>query len=36
VFIDEEKKRGKGKVKWWENRNEELDLIYGFFGGNEQ
>jgi hypothetical protein len=31
VLIDEEKKREKGKVKGQENRNEELDLIYGLF-----
>jgi hypothetical protein len=31
VLIDEEKKREKGKVKGRENRNEELDLIYGLF-----
>jgi hypothetical protein len=31
VLIDEENKRGKGKVKRWENGNGELDLIYGSF-----
>jgi len=31
VLIDEEKKRGKGKVKRQENGNGELDLIDGFF-----
>jgi hypothetical protein len=31
VLIDEEKKKGKGKVKRWENGNGELDLIYGSF-----
>jgi len=31
VRIDEEKKRGEGKVKWWENRNGGLNLNYGSF-----
>jgi hypothetical protein len=33
VLIDEEKKRGKGKVKWWKQKNRigGLDLVYGFF-----
>jgi ribosome biogenesis protein Nip4 len=25
------RKREEGKVKWQENGNRELDLIYGFF-----
>jgi hypothetical protein len=36
VLIDEEKKRGKGKVKRRENKNGELDLIYRSFKKNGQ